>query len=255
MVRTWQLATGSMATGMRPQHPTPQHTKRGGFQVIECRFGDERLPSRFWSKVSTCHESGCWLWNGCTSYGYGMFYAGSKLRRAHRVSYETLIGPIPDGLQIDHLCRVRNCVNPAHLEPVTNRENSLRGIGPTAINARAVVCKFGHRFTDENTYRDRRGRECRTCREMRQRVRQSRRPQSKIVNKGPSETTSATGNRVRRAARRAQGLCIDGNAPATHGVRCLRCKLVRKLGTATAMTMPEYVAAPACCSRRDGATP
>jgi hypothetical protein len=87
-----------------------------------------------------------------------MWYDG-KVRLAHRVIYEYLVGPIPDGLSIDHLCRVRHCVNPAHLEPVTHRENVLRGQAPTAVNGRKTRCKRGHEFN--RTVRN--GRRCYTC--------------------------------------------------------------------------------------------
>src|SRR6266496_2265386 len=91
------------------------------------------LVTRFWAKVDRSGGSrACWLWTGKTGRdGYGRIGLGGRgalVRvRAHRFAYELLIGPIPDGLQIDHLCRVRHCVNPAHLEPVTQRENILRG--------------------------------------------------------------------------------------------------------------------------------
>lgn len=72
-------------------------------------------------------ETGCWNWQGYISHGYGVYYEGDVGRRAHRVYYERYIGPIPDGYVIDHLCRNRRCCNPAHLEPVTSRENIRRG--------------------------------------------------------------------------------------------------------------------------------
>ena len=83
---------------------------------------------------------------------------------AHRVAYELTNGPIPDGLELDHLCRVRHCVNPSHIEAVTHRENTLRGTGPIPHRARQSHCKHGHEFTPENTYRLPNGcRHCRTC--------------------------------------------------------------------------------------------
>lgn len=82
---------------------------------------------------------------------------------AHRMAYEELVGPIADGLQIDHLCRVRCCVNPAHLEPVTQAENIRRGVSPTAANRRKTHCKHGHEFTTENTRLVPEGRICRRC--------------------------------------------------------------------------------------------
>jgi hypothetical protein len=134
-------------------------------------FGDSRLPERFWAKIAVDEGSGCWLWKACTDrYGYGQFRVGSRtdgssrMARAHRVVYETLVGEILKGLQADHLCRVRRCVNPTHLEPVTQRENILRGEAAAARNAAKTHCVRGHEFSEENTYwRPDGGRECRAC--------------------------------------------------------------------------------------------
>lgn len=94
-------------------------------------------------------NSGCWLWIGATSSGgYGQFQESPNPKKkvsAHRASYEYFVGPIPPGMQIDHLCRVRCCVNPAHLEPVTNRENGLRG-NSGLINRSKTHCRKGHPF-------------------------------------------------------------------------------------------------------------
>lgn len=130
---------------------------------------------RFWAKVDKGGEGGCWLWTGATSVGYGRFNLDDRLGMAHRISYELLIGPIPDGLHLDHLCRVTTCVNPAHLEPVTCRENIVRGVGPSAANAVKTHCIHGHEFTPENTHvRSRGARECRTCMRERDRRRDER---------------------------------------------------------------------------------
>ena len=86
-------------------------------------------------------ESGCWLWQGYKNpKGYGIAGHNGKICRAHRVMYEELVGPIPEGLDIDHLCRVRHCVNPDHLEPVTRRENILRGLHGRL----KLFCNQGH---------------------------------------------------------------------------------------------------------------
>lgn len=119
---------------------------------------------RFWSRVAIGGRYECWVWKGgTTSSGYGRW--GSKpARQAHRVAYELTRGPIPEGLVLDHLCRNRVCVNPEHLDPVTNRVNVLRGVGTSATNARKTHCDSGHEFTPENTIDRTKGwRECRTC--------------------------------------------------------------------------------------------
>lgn len=96
----------------------------------------------------------CWEWDAPdTSNGYGNLYVGRKRMRAHRLSYEVFVGEIPEGLEIDHLCRNRACCNPDHLEPVTARENTLRSpISPTAINSRKLKCKRNHDLTGDNVY-------------------------------------------------------------------------------------------------------
>lgn len=126
---------------------------------------DAHIELRFWSKVT--RADGCWLWQGGTDiWGYGTFSVRGRGVGAHRYSYELIRGSISDGLTIDHLCRVRACVNPDHMEAVTVRVNCLRGYGPTAMNARKQVCAHGHQFTADNTYVVKRtdGRTYRRCR-------------------------------------------------------------------------------------------
>lgn len=123
--------------------------------------------ARFWSKVTK--TDGCWLWEGSLSHnGYGIFNLtrGEEKRtwRSHRLAYTWLVAPIPEGMQLDHLCRTRRCVNPDHLEVVTEEENKLRGMSVCTLNALKTHCKHGHEFTPENTWYEGHWRRCRTCR-------------------------------------------------------------------------------------------
>lgn len=137
---------------------------------------------RFMSHVEMVTESGCWIWIGAMSrYGYGVTFhpkqPGEKYpvrQAAHRKAYELFTGPIPEGLDLDHLCRVRCCVNPLHLEPVTRAENLHRGnlVGQgTLIGSAAGAlawssrthCKHGHEYTEQNTRWYRGKRRCRSC--------------------------------------------------------------------------------------------
>lgn len=118
----------------------------------------------------------CWIWHGSRlPDGYGQIRINGRTRGAHRVVYELLVGPIPDGLTLDHLCRTHACVNPRHLEPVTMRENTLRGVGPSARNATATHCHRGHEFTEANTHTWNGHRSCRACRGLNYRARQANR--------------------------------------------------------------------------------
>lgn len=126
---------------------------------------------RFWAKVEKTET--CWLWRAHRlPTGYGQFYFDGQMRYAHRVAYELFVGPIPAGLTIDHLCRVRACVNPDHLEPVTNRENILRGVAPSALNARKTHCIRGHVFLRLDT---RGHRDCGKCQAIRDEIKRRRR--------------------------------------------------------------------------------
>ncbi len=112
---------------------------------------------------------GCWVWRGSKDRaGYGRISHARENALVHRLAYELLVGPIPDGLTLDHLCRNRACYNPEHLEPVTNKENVLRGVSPSAQHAKKTHCPRGHPYAGDNLYVARRGnRGCRTCQRAR----------------------------------------------------------------------------------------
>jgi hypothetical protein len=124
------------------------------------------LEERFWRYVSPEPNSGCWLWvASLDGRGYGQLGDGAGgVKKAYRIAWGLYRGPIPDGMELDHKCRVRCCVNPDHLEVVSHRENSLRGVGAPAVNARKTHCVNGHEFTEENTYLWKGNeRKCRSC--------------------------------------------------------------------------------------------
>ncbi len=122
------------------------------------------LQERFWTKVAPAEALDCWLWTATTTpVGYGHIKVDGRNKGAHRVAWELLRGEIPTGLVVDHLCRVRNSVNPWHMELVTSAENTRRGI------ARCfgwTECQRGHAYTPENTRYYRGGRHCRECRRI-----------------------------------------------------------------------------------------
>lgn len=139
------------------------------------------LREKIEARLDTTGE--CWLWMGAKDTGgYGLIgHQGRKCLKVHR-AYLAAIGlPVPEGMTVDHLCRVHACCNPDHLEVVTHRENVLRGVGPTAANAAKTHCIRGHEFTPENTYSPPtrpHHRQCREC--IRIRCRQRRAEQKGI---------------------------------------------------------------------------
>lgn len=133
------------STGERPRAGVPYKT----------------IEERFWYRVQKTDT--CWLWTGGTHrLGYGVFGKGAQ-KYAHRVAYVLLVGPIPNGLELDHLCRNRICVNPDHLEPVTHAENVRRSSSPIATAGSASHCKWGHPLSGENLAASVTQRRCRTC--------------------------------------------------------------------------------------------
>ena len=147
----------------------------------------------FMDRVLPIPESGCWLWMGsCTKgpYGdYGYFSYQGKRKAAHRASHEIFKGPIPEGLHIDHLCRVHCCVNPYHLEAVTSRENTLRGTAPSAMHARQTHCIHGHPLAADNmAYWEvgTRKRHCKECNKLRHIKRAAQTRQRRIEREKPA---------------------------------------------------------------------
>lgn len=135
------------------------------------------IVERFWSKVDRRAPNGCWLWLAAKSWGYGMFWIDGHYKKAHRIAYEFLRGPIPVGLKLDHFrlnpgprnapCS-KACVNPEHLEPVTTRLNLLRGRTRAAENVAKTLCPRGHAY--DVIYAG--SRCCRSC--QRERMRRTR---------------------------------------------------------------------------------
>lgn len=140
-----------------------------------CLAGYRSMTRReFWSRVLIGDD--CWEWQGWLNHGYGRFIRQAPRPRhnhlpktprpaidAHRVPYDLFVGKVPEGLELDHLCRNKACVRPDHLEPVTHAENIVRGESPAAINARKTHCSRGHEF---DVVRNDGGRRCRTCKNM-----------------------------------------------------------------------------------------
>lgn len=118
---------------------------------------------RLLSRVTVDPNSNCWRWNGSVTHGgYGRIkVTTSQAAYVHRVTYEALVGPIPCGMELDHLCRVRSCVNPEHLEPVTRTVNNQRA---HSYHSAKTSCPQGHPYDEENTLTSGGKRHCRACR-------------------------------------------------------------------------------------------
>lgn len=146
------------------------------------------VEERFWMRV--WQGDGCWLWTGArTNGGYGTLRVDGATARVHRFAYAFLVGPIPEGAEVDHLCHGQDescpggrdcshrlCVNPDHLEPVSHRENVVRGLNFSGVNARKTHCPQGHPYDAENTYVCGGGRHrmCRACLADREAARKAR---------------------------------------------------------------------------------
>lgn len=135
----------------------------------------EKLPARIRRKIDVDH-AGCWLWRAAKNgKGYGLVNDQGRTRTAHRYVFELLRGPLIEGLVIDHLCRVRHCVNPQHMEQVTQCENSMRGDTVNARNAAKTHCPKGHALSGANLVPWAHRRSCLTCKRANQRAYKARR--------------------------------------------------------------------------------
>lgn len=153
---------------VNPDHlaPTPRsQTAQTRTNAARQSLKHGTLQQRIADNIRTDEATGCHVWIGrLNSGGYGEISVNNRNRRAHVVAYTLTRGEVPDGLELDHLCRNRRCCNPDHLEAVTHRENMLRGLGVGSENARKTHCAKGHEFSPRNTYwRKGGGRGCRLC--------------------------------------------------------------------------------------------
>lgn len=183
----WCYQIGECGKIVGRKSPRRAGNTRGGHQGVSLMRLDPTtlspLPTAaaWWPRFAEKFDvaaNGCWLWKASIHpHGYGRFGIKNRIYPAHRASYVALVGPIPPSLGLDHLCHTndltcqggpsclhRRCVNPEHLEPVTDAVNVLRGRSPMAQYARATHCKHGHPFSGDNLYRSKSGRHCKTCR-------------------------------------------------------------------------------------------
>ena len=137
------------------------------------RPGD--LKTRLEAKSIPEPNSGCWIWIGALRKGdYGQIVIDGKKKLAHRISYEIHKGPIPEGMELDHICRMHQCINPDHLEAVSHRVNVLRGAAPSAVHAAKTHCSKGHEFSASITINGKVRRHCKICKRITQRAWESR---------------------------------------------------------------------------------
>lgn len=176
---------------------------------------DPRLSQRFWAKVAPEPMSGCWLWTAAVQRnGYGSYWDGGRVALAHRVAYEALVGAIGVGLQSDHLCRVRCCVNPAHIEPVPPAVNTRRGLAGAVNGGRKrslTRCPAGHLYSGENVGRDKRGyRYCLTCKRTQRKALYAKMAEEQ---RAKARAYYAVHREERKAAARRYRAQLAGRAP------------------------------------------
>ena len=166
--------TGNLrAPRQSPPGPAPPGRQRLKMPIRKhWRNGLAKVPDSFLKRVNI-HPDGCWEWTGATdTSGYGRYRYGGRHEPTHRLLWKLTVADVAGDLELDHLCRNRVCCNPDHLEPVSRRENTLRGEGPTAVLARKTHCKRGHPLSGANLYTYPNGKRlCRECERMRKRAR------------------------------------------------------------------------------------
>lgn len=169
----------------------------------------ERDPERrFWSRVN--RSGACWNWLGAKDpNGYGRVSWNGRVLLAHRVAYELVAGPIPEGLPLDHLCRNPSCVYPRHLEPVATRENTARGNHISATALRSNHCIRGHEYTAANTYTWRGQRQCRACMRQRQRAPYVPKPRPSKVQPATGKCDACGNTFTYEKLRRARTVCSE----------------------------------------------
>lgn len=135
------------------------------YRIPHARIGKQELLDRYRHRL-VAQDDGCWVWHGSSMNGYGRINYEGKIWLAHRLFYTLLVGSIPDGKVIDHLCRVRNCLNPEHMEVTTQQVNVKRGL-MGVLRPRPTHCPSGHAYEDPNIYYAPKGyRVCRTCKRI-----------------------------------------------------------------------------------------
>jgi hypothetical protein len=202
----------------------------GQFCSKACHFAAKKAQrthlERFEEKFLRCPVSGCWLWTDHTNKrGYGRFWDGERKLLAHRWSYQHHIGPILDGLELDHKCNTPACVNPAHLEPVTHRENMLRGLrNPTGANARKTHCKNGHKLSGDNVIWSKGGgRRCKICTRAIDRERSASSRNGARTRRPPGYVPREDLARRRAYCKRGHALYGRNVLNLKYGRRCRQC--------------------------------
>lgn len=199
---------------------------------------------RFWSKVQR-EQGGCWIWIGAkNANGYGRFWYDRRVMVAHRVAYLMLVGQVPEGKDLDHLCRIRACVNPEHLEPVSRDTNLKRGIG----HGSESHCPSGHSYSGYNLIRQGSSRRCRICRNNQHReymrAKRVKARACEVLHECTAGMTAAVHDEQKTAADQARDALRHAN-----DVRVRRAQLKRDIGAgrvtvaSVLLDPPEYAAA------------